>query len=87
MAALNGADAILFTGGIGENAPSIRSQICDQLDQLGITLDAQRNAGQRDGARQISRDGSPCQVWVVPTNEELLIARDTLRCILGLPHP
>jgi acetate kinase len=87
LAAMNGADAILFAGGIGENAPAIRAQICENLDALGIVLDPARNEATKGEAGRISRDGSPCQVWVIPTNEELLIARDTLRCILGLPHP
>jgi acetate kinase len=87
MATLNGADAVLFTGGIGENAPSIRAQSCQGLDVLGIKLDAARNEAARGQLCRISSDDSTCQVWVVPTNEELLIARDTLRCILGLPNP
>ena len=87
LAILNGADAVLFTGGIGENAPAIRAQICDRLDALGIVLDPARNEAARGQASRISRDNSACQVWVIPTDEELLIARDTLRCILGLPHP
>jgi acetate kinase len=87
LATLNGADAVLFTGGIGENAPSIRAQICDRLDTLGIKLDPARNEAARGHTGRISSDDSACQVWVIPTNEELLIARDTLRCILGLPLP
>jgi acetate kinase len=86
LATLNGADAVLLTGGIGENAPSIRAQICDRLDTLGIKLDPARNEAAQ-GLACISSDDSACQVWVIPTNEELLIARDTLRCILGLPLP
>jgi acetate kinase len=87
LATLNGADAVLFTGGIGENAPAVRAQICDGLDGLGIVLDPARNEAVRGQASRISGDDSACQVWVIPTDEELLIARDTLRCILGLPHP
>ena len=87
LATLNGADAVLFTGGIGENAPSVRAQICDRLDALGIVLDPAKNEAARGQACRISGDDSACQVWVIPTNEELLIARDTLRCILGLPPP
>ena len=87
LAALNGADAVLFTGGIGENAPSIRAQICEDLDALGIVLDSARNDAAGGQTCCVSSDNSACQVWVIPTNEELLIARDTLRCILGLPHP
>jgi acetate kinase len=87
LATLNGADAVLFTGGIGENAPSVRAQICEGLDSLGIVLDPARNEAAQGAACRVSSDDSACQVWVIPTNEELLIARDTLRCILGLPHP
>ena len=87
LAALNGADAVLLTGGIGENAPTVRAQICDGLDGLGIVLDPARNEAAQGEPCRISSDDSACQVWVIPTNEELLIARDTLRCILGLPHP
>jgi acetate kinase len=87
LATLNGADAVLLTGGIGENAPSIRAQICDGLDGLGIVLDAAKNEAAQGEPCCISSDDSACQVWVIPTNEELLIARDTLRCIVGLPHP
>jgi acetate kinase len=87
LATLNRADAVLFTGGIGENAAAIRAQICGQMDALGITLDPARNEAAQGQASRISSDNSACQVWVIPTDEELLIARDTLRCILGLPHP
>jgi acetate kinase len=84
LAALNGADAIIFTGGIGENSPEIRSRVCNGLTSLGISLDADANAEKSDKARRIGpRPGSPdIPVWVVPTQEELLIARDTVRCIV-----
>lgn len=87
LAALNGADAVVFTGGIGENAAPVRAQICDGMDGLGIKVDPALNedVGGREG--RISPDGSPVSVWVIPTNEELLIARDTLRCLLGMPQP
>ncbi len=83
LAAMNGADAIIFTAGIGENSPEIRSRVCDGLASLGISLDAQANAEKSNEPRRIGpRPGSPdIPVWVVPTQEELLIARDTLRCI------
>jgi acetate kinase len=84
LAAMNGADALIFTGGIGENAYEIRAQICADLDQLGIAIDAGANTRESDDARQVGYSTIP--VWVVPTDEELLIARDTLRCILKLPH-
>jgi acetate kinase len=84
LAAMNGADALIFTGGIGENSPKIRSQICRNLDSLGITIDASKNETDSRDHRQVGKGGVP--VWVVPTEEELLIARDTLRCILQIEH-
>jgi acetate kinase len=84
LAAMNGADVLIFTGGIGENAARIRAHICLNLDKLGIALDPAANAAESREPRQIGRSAIP--VWVIPTNEELLIARDTLRCILRLPH-
>jgi acetate kinase len=87
LAALNGADAIIFGGGIGENAPSVRAVISESLDGLGVSLDAARNAEAVGIEKPISAPGSALEVWVIPTNEELLIARDTLRCIKGIPHP
>jgi acetate kinase len=75
LAAMNGADALIFTAGIGENAAEIRAQICAGLDKLGISLDSPANERKEDGARQIGFSGTP--VWVIPTNEELMIARDT----------
>jgi acetate kinase len=84
VAAMNGADALIFTGGIGENSPEIRAQICADLENLGIALDPAANASGSREDRQIGSSAIP--VWVVPTEEELLIARDTLRCILGIAH-
>jgi len=84
LAAMNGADALIFTGGIGENAAVIRSRICDGLGNLGIAVDSALNEDGSRGPREIGRSKIP--VWVVPTDEELLIARDTLRCILKIPH-
>jgi acetate kinase len=82
---LNGADALLFAGGIGENAPSIRARICDGLQWLGVELDAERNEATVGGSEGlISASGSRVEVWVVPTDEELLIARDTVRVVQGL---
>ncbi len=84
LAAMNGADAIIFAGGIGENSADVRAQICDGLGWLGLELDAGRNkemiAG-REGL--ISKDTSRLHAYVIPTNEELLIARDTVRVISG----
>jgi acetate kinase len=82
MAALNGADAVVFTAGIGENAPGVRARICAGLDRLGIAVDPQRNR-EGSGERRLSPAGTGVGVWVVPTREELLIARDTYACITG----
>jgi acetate kinase len=88
LAAMNGSDAILFTGGIGENAHLVRARICDGLQWLGVDLDPERNAAIAGGGEgRIDRDGSRVQVWVIPTDEELLIARDTVRVVLGIEHP
>ena len=80
IAAMNGVDAIIFTGGIGENALEVRKNVCDDMEFFGIKLDNERNQT-RGKLCKISADDSKVQVWVVPTNEELLIARDTLELI------
>ena len=80
-AAMNGLDAVLFTGGIGENAPDVREDVCTDMDILGIKIDPVTNAGIHGKLQKVSRSDSTVQVWVVPTNEELLIARDTLALI------
>jgi acetate kinase len=84
LAVMNGADALIFAGGIGENAPPVRERICAGLSNLGIGIDPELNRRKSDEARQIG--SSPIPVWVIPTNEELMIAQDTLRCVQGLPH-
>ena len=87
LAAMNGAEAIVFTGGIGENAAEIRERICSDLGWLGIALDEELNAKHgagKDG--QISTETSRISVFVIPTNEELLIARDTVRVVTGSPQ-
>ena len=83
FAALNGADAVVFTAGIGENAPAIRAACCDGLDALGIRLDKARNEAAAGVEANLSGAGATTGVWVVPTNEELLICRETVRCIGG----
>jgi acetate kinase len=87
LAAMGGADAIIFTGGVGENAPEIRGRICEGLEWAGLTVDSDLNTQTSARERQISTSDSKMQAWVIPTDEELLIARDTVRCILGEPHP
>jgi acetate kinase len=87
LAAMAGADAIVFTGGIGENSPEIRAQICEGLDFFGLKLDTIKNEQASGRELRITTDDSKLHAFVIPTDEELLIARDTLRCILGVPHP
>ena len=84
LAAMNGADAIVFAGGIGENSPEVRRRICEGLDWLGITVDEMRNKTIADhGEGRFEREGSRVDLWVIPTDEELLIARDTWRVVTG----
>jgi acetate kinase len=79
---LNGADAIIFTGGIGEHRDNVRALVCGSLDAMGVALDPARNADGSGKECCISSPGARTAVWVIPTNEELVIARDTMRCIL-----
>ncbi len=88
LAAMGGAEAIVFTGGIGQNAPIIRASIMEGLEWLGLELDDDANAsttGQTAG--RISKEDSRIAAWVIPTDEELLIARDTVRLVLGIEQP
>jgi acetate kinase len=79
VAALGGVDAIVFTGGIGENSAQIRERVCLDAGWLGVELDADAN---RAGGPRISTGASRVAAWVIPTNEELMIARHTRR-VLG----
>ena len=79
-AALGGVDAILFTGGIGENAMGLREQVMHDLAYLGVTADLAANNSRGEEVR-ISGADSKVEVWVVPTNEEIMIARDTAELI------
>ncbi len=74
-AVLGGADAVVFTAGVGENAPRLRADALHGLERLGIVVDPARNEAPGDGTRRISPDSSPVSVLVVPTDEELAIAR------------
>jgi acetate kinase len=76
MAAMGGADAIIFTAGLGENGPETREQIIEGLNQLGICLDKEKN-NFKGQLREITGEGSKVRIIVIPTNEELVIARDT----------
>jgi acetate kinase len=87
LACMGGADAIVFTGGIGENSADIRARICAGMEWAGLHLDAARNEATVGREGMISTDDSRLLAYAIPTDEELLIARDTVRVILGLPHP
>ena len=76
-AAMGGLDAVVFTGGIGENAIGIRRLACSNMEFFGIKLDDERNTALNHKEGRISTDDSKVEVWIVPTNEELLIAMDT----------
>lgn len=80
-AAMNGLDAIIFTGGIGENDPALRAGVGANMSYFGIEINQEVNALIRGKLSKISTENSKVEVWVVPTNEELLIARDTLEII------
>jgi acetate kinase len=78
--ALDGVDAIVFTAGIGENSPFLRQRVCEGLGFLGVTIDAEKN-NSRGKEVDITGEGSKVKVLVIPTNEELVIARDTLEIV------
>ena len=80
---MNGLDAVIFTGGIGENAPEVREEVCKDMDFFGIKIDNALNENIKGKLTKLSTDDAKTQVWVIPTNEELLIARDTLKLING----
>jgi acetate kinase len=79
-AVLGGLDALVFTAGIGEHSPEIRARVCRDANWLGVALDDEAN---RRGGPRISKEGCSPSVWAIPTNEELMIARHTLRLICG----
>jgi acetate kinase len=84
---MNGTDAICFTGGIGENSTEIRRRTCEGLEALGIKIDLKLNdKAVRGKEMKISTEDSKVGIYVIPTNEELLIARDTLRVVLNAPR-
>jgi acetate kinase len=79
---LGGAELLVFTGGIGENGANIRAAVCQGLDELGIALDPQINAA-ATGEIRVSRDRSRVQIWVMPTNEEIIVARQAQQLLQG----
>lgn len=87
LAEMNGADAVCFSGGIGENAVDIRTRICQGMEWLGIDIDQKLNNKAIKGKEMnISKKDSKLKVFVIPTNEEMIIARDTVRVVLDLPR-
>jgi acetate kinase len=86
-AVLGHVDGLIFTGGIGENAVVVRELACAGLSEIGIDIDPARNQSVVGKEGEISTDASRVRVMVIPTNEELLIARDTYRAVRGLPFP
>lgn len=81
LAVLGGADAIVFGGGIGENAPLIRERICRGLEWCGLMIDQSRNTRVIGTEERVSADNSRIQAYVIPVDEEIIIARDTARCL------
>jgi len=83
FALLNGIDSLVFTGGIGENDFYIREKICNHLDQLGILIDNEKNSTLFPLPKSIHHEKSFVEIWVIPTNEELMIARETFAYLLN----
>ena len=84
LAVMNGAEALVFTGGIGQNSDYMRQKICTNMDFLGLKLDEEKNRSLARGEGGIiSAEDSRVKILVLPTNEELVIARDTVRCVTG----
>ena len=82
MAVLDGSDVVVFTGGIGEHSKRIRRRVCENMSWAGLELCPERNCAVERGAEtKISRDSSNIEVWVIPTNEELVVARQTAAAI------
>jgi len=81
---MGGVDAICFTAGIGENSDLIREKVCEGLDFMGIELDKEKNKIRESGNREINKKDSKAKIFVIPTNEELVIARDTYRLTKSL---
>ena len=86
LASMGGADAVIFTGGIGENSPEIRAKICAGLEWAGLAIDEEQNRKTVGVEDRITTESSTLAAYAIPTDEELLIARDTVRVIEGEPH-
>ena len=87
LAAMGGADAVVFTGGIGENSPDVRGRVCSEMEWVGLHLDDRKNRQTVGREGLISSEDSKLLAYAIPTDEELLIARDTVRVIEGVRHP
>jgi acetate kinase len=83
LAALGGARAVIFSGGIGEHSPDVRAGICDGMQWCGLVLDPRLNAEVTGGEGAISPPEAGIQAWVIPTDEELVIAKETVECLSG----
>ncbi|NVJ53205.1 MAG: acetate kinase [Campylobacteraceae bacterium] len=84
VAALDGVDALCFTGGIGENSALIREIVCAGLDGMGLNIDPTKNNKRSSKARDIATNSSDARIFVIPTNEEYVIASDTYKIVKGL---
>ena len=81
-AAMNGVDCIVFTAGVGENTPVVRKAICENMQYLGLSIDEEKNLEKNNGAiRDITGKDSKVKVLIIPTNEELVIARETVELL------
>lgn len=83
-AAMGGVDHVIFTGGIGENSDLVRAEACKGLEFMGLEIDEDKNKECAGHEGRFSAEGSRVGVWAIPTNEELVFARDTVRCIKGV---
>jgi acetate kinase len=87
LAAMGGADAVVFTGGIGENSADVRRRVSSEMEWAGLHLDDSKNQETVGREGLISTDDSKLLAYAIPTDEELLIARDTVRVLKAVPHP
>ena len=83
LAVLGGARAVVFTGGIGEHSPEVRAEICRDGAWCGLELDPASIAQMVGRAGRISATGARLEAWVIPTDEEQMVARETARCLAG----
>jgi acetate kinase len=82
-AALGSVDHIIFTAGVGQNSDIIRQKVCENLEWFGIKIDKERNVSMNRKEGVINSDDSRVKIWIIPTNEEIVIARDTMQCVLA----